>query len=305
MADQEEDVRQELRGSIGFVVGVLVSGAVIFSIFFNLCFLAVEYDLRLKRAYLVISNPQLAGPGALDQAILTLDQLLIEDVSPGGRPILCEEDLALLELYPTLKGESQRRLHDLLVRKTGVASDWPAFCLQHLPGARSPFQMPLLELSLLYYGWLIEIATIIFLSQSLRKPHVQQSLHRTVVNPRYFVPLTTLLLLVPAWNWASLVYPGDLPWGVIMLLAGASVLVAFLLHRALCPRLTPTKMNEMGFHLLIVSLFIQLLTVMGDPDVVYSVFSAQRMAPLRYLSWFILACYPVLLGQKWWQHRHL
>lgn len=303
MEDGAEAVRQELRGSMGFVVGVLVSGAIIFSVFFNLCFLAVEFDLRLKRAYLIVSHPELVTPAQVEQAIATMDELLSEDVRRGGRPILCEEDLALIELYPALQGETQRRLGELLARKTGRDSDWRTVYLERLPSARSPFQMPFLELSLLYYGWLIEIATIIFLSQSLRKPHVQEALYHATMNPLYFVPVGALLLFVPAWNWVSLVYPRSLSAGTAVQVGLGSIWLAWLLYRAATVQLTPGKMNEMGFHLLIVSLFIQLLTVMGDPDVVYTVLSADRMVPLRYGTWFILACYPALLLQKWYHHK--
>ena len=73
---------------------------------------------------------------------------------------------------------------------------------------------------------------------------------------------------------------------------------ALVWFRTLRRELTPAKMNEMGFHLLISSLFVQLLTVMGDPDVVYGVFAAERMVGVRYATWFILLCVPGLLVEK-------
>lgn len=301
MLDAPEDVRQELRGSLNFVVAVLVSGALIFSVFFNLCYLAVQYDLRLQSAYLVLAHPAYATSEQIAQAIATLDELLAEDARDGGRPILCEQDLSLIELLPSLPPPQAEQAATLLARKTGRDADWLAFYLEHLPRSRSPYQMPFLELSLLYYGWLIEIATIICLSQSLRKPHVQEALHRAAMNPRYFLPLTSLMLFVPFWTGAGLLYPQELGVGMFVGMGLASTWIAGLLFKVAKTRLIPSRMNELGFHVLIASLFIQLLTVMGDPDVVYSVFSADRMRQLRYGTWFILACYPLLLLEVWWR----
>lgn len=298
MQQGRDDVGKELRGSTGFVMGVLVSGAMIFAVLFNLCYLAVEYDVRLQRAYLALAHAERLEPAQISQAIRTLDELLPEDVRGGGRPVLCESDIALIDLYPKLSGADRQLLGELLSRKTGSDSDWEMIYLEKLPTARSPFQMPFLELSMLYYGWVIEIATLIFLSQSLQKPHVQEFLYRAVLKPWYFLPLSTPLLFVPIWTWANLIYPRAVGWWACAGLVLLSLAMAVLWYRTLRRRLTPAKMNEMGFHLLISSLFVQLLTVMGDPDVVYSVFAAERMTPVRYGTWFILLCIPGLLLEK-------
>lgn len=298
MREGREDVRQELRGSTGFVMGVLVSGAMIFAILFNLCFLAVEYDVRLQRAYLWLSHAERLTPAQVTEAIRTLDELLPEDVRTGGRPVLCESDIALIDLYPKLQGPDQQLLGELLSRKTGRVQGWEMVYLEQLPTARSPFQMPFLELSMLYYGWVIEIATLIFLSQSLQKPHVQEALYRAALKPWYFLPLCTPLLFVPVWTWANLIFPRALGWWACTGLVVASLGGAGIWFRTIRRELTPAKMNEMGFHLLISSLFIQLLTVMGDADVVYTVFAAERMRLVRFGTWFILLCIPGLLLEK-------
>ena len=298
-----EGIKEELRGSVEFVVGVLVFGAAIFSVLLNLCFLAVENDLALKRAYLIISNTEHMTAGEIHQAIEIIDQHLVEDVRQGGRPVLCEEDLDLIELYTKLPEEQQTILATLLARKTGVTSHWKQLYFTHLPSSRSPFRMPFLQLNLLYYGWMIEIATIIFLSQSLRKSHVQESLYHTIRKAKYFLPVVSLLLFVPAWHWATLLYPRTAGTGIFLLVGLACLLGAFVLFKVAQVRLSPNKMNELGFHLLISSLFVQLLTVMGDPDVVYGVFTAPRMQSLRYISWFIILCYPGLLFEKWYRAR--
>jgi hypothetical protein len=300
MVEETEDVKAELRGSVEFVIGVLVFGACLFSVLVNLCFLAVNNDIALKRAYLLVANAESVSPSELRNAIVTIDELLLEDARLGGRPVLCEDDAALIDLYPKLKGEDKARLAELLARKTGVTANWKFQYLEYLPTALSPFRMPFLELILLYYGWVIEIATIIFLSQSLRKPHVQEVLYDAVRKPRYFLPAVSLMLYVPAWHWATLVYPRS---AGMLLAAGimtCCLLAAWLLLRVALVTLNPAKMNELGFHLLISSLFIQLLTVMGDPDVVYVVFSAPRMHLLKYGTWFIILCYPGLLFEKWY-----
>lgn len=298
-----DSIKEELKGSVEFVVAVLVFGAAIFSVLLNLCFLAVENDLALKRAYLILSHSEHMSPGEVYGAIEVLGEHLVEDVRQGGRPVLCEEDLALIELYPKLPQEQQAFLAELLARKTGVDSHWKELYFTQLPRSRSPFRMPFLELNLLYYGWMIEIATIIFLSQSLRKPHVQESLYHTIRKPQYFLPVVSLLLFVPAWHWATLLYPRQTGTGIFLLVSLACLLGAFVLFKVAQVRLTANKMNELGFHLLISSLFVQLLTVMGDPDVVYSVFTAPRMQSLRYVSWFIILCYPGLLFEKWYRAR--
>lgn len=298
MGEGPEDVRQELRGSMGFVIGVLVSGAVIFAVLFNLCYLAVEYDVRLQRAYLLLSHAEHLSPEKVSEALQTLDELLPEDVRHGGRPVLCEGDGELIALYPKLPEADRGLAAELLARKMGQDGDWETVYVEQLPTARSPFQMPFLELSMLYYGWIIEIATLIFLSQSLQKPHVQEALYRAILKPGYFLPLCTPLLFVPVWTWANLLYPRSVGWwacaGIVML----SLCGALVWFRTLRRELTPAKMNEMGFHLLISSLFVQLLTVMGDPDVVYGVFAAERMVGVRYATWFILLCVPGLLVEK-------
>lgn len=301
--DSKESIRAELQGSVEFVVGVLVFGASVFAFLMNLCFLAVGNDIELKKAYLVISQADSQSKQEVESAIAVIDKLLFEDVRTGGRPVLCEEDLELIELYPKLEGPSKQKLREVLARKTGLELGWKDCYLQNLPGARSPFRMPFLELSLMYYGWVIEIGTIIFLSQSLRKPHVQLSLYNTIRKPGYFIPGVTLLLFVPVWHWLTLLYAKEVGMGVAAVAALLCLVCAWLLFQVAKTTLTPNKMNEMGFHLLISSLFIQLLTVMGDPDVVYTVFSAPRMAPLRYLSWFIILCYPGLLMEKWLKAR--
>ena len=301
MPDGPQEVKDELRDSMAFVVNVLVFGAAIFAVLFNLCYLAVQNDLRLQRAYLVIAHSKGRSAGEVESAIRALDQMLAEDARDGGRPILCEQDYDLIQLYPSLKGAPKEMLAELLARKTGRDSGWEELYIEHLPTSRSPFQMPFLELNLLYYGWLIEIATIIFLSQSLRKPHVQESLYRATMNPLYFLPVVTLLLFVPAWNWVSLLYPRNAGQGAAVLVAFCCLLGAWLGFKVARVQLSSAKMNEMGFHLLISSLFVQLLTVMGDLDVAYTVFSAQRMDTLRYVTWFIMLCYPGLLLQKWYQ----
>lgn len=293
-----ESIKKELEGSVDFVVGMLVFGAFVFAVLFNLCFLAVENDLIIKRAYLVLANPELVKRGDLDEAVENLNQLLLEDVRDGGRPVLCDEDEALLTVEKHLSPRGKEELKLLLERKVGKSENWKAIYLNKLPGARSPFRMPFLELSLLYYSWIIEVATIIFLSQSLRKAHVQMAMYNAVLKRKYFLPLVSSLLVVPGWHLATLLYPrsaGFLMGAGIFLLC---VLLAYFMHKATRVTLTPGKLNEVGFHLLISSLFIQLLTAMGDPDVVYSVFSAHKMVPLRYLTWFIIVCYPLMLLEK-------
>jgi len=296
-------VKEELRSSLEFVMGVLVFGAAIFSVLFNLIYLAVDNDLRMKEAYLVIANPGEFSNQELDQAVQLLDSSLLEDVRQGGRPVLCDEDEALIDLYQNLEGERKAEVGQLLARKTGVDGGWKAFFIQRLPTSRTPFRMPFLELNLMYYGWVIEIATIIFLSQSLRKPHVQAMLFRQVLKPYFFLPVTSLLLYVPAWHWATLMYPRSAGWLASLLACLGCVLMALLMYKVARLRLTESKMNELGFHLLISSIFVQLLTAMGDPDVVYQVFSAPRMENLRYISWFIILCYPGLLMEKWYTGR--
>ena len=284
-----------------FVVGVLVFGAVVFAVLFNLCFLAVQNDVAVKRAYLVVSHPELSTPAQLEQALTQLTELLLDDVRDGGRPVLCEEDEALFALAPHLKKSGQEQLKKLLELKTGKKEGWAKLYLEKLPSARSPFRMPFLELSLLYYSWVIEVATIIFLSQSLRKPHVQESIYEALIKRRYFLPFVSLLLVVPGWHLATLLYPrlAGLKTGIFIVVL--SLGLAAVMHKVVKIMMTPQKMNELGFHLLISSLFIQLLTVMGDPDVVYSVFGAYKMVPLRYLSWFIIACYPLMLAEKYYK----
>jgi len=294
----EESVKAELQGSLDFVVGMLVFGAFVFAVLFNLCVLAVANDILIKQAYLVLSHPESVTVGEMNTALETLDQLLLEDVRDGGRPVLCEEDEALLSLAPRLDERGRIRLTQLMERKTGEKEGWKALYLRELPSARSPFRMPFLELSLLYYSWIIEVATIIFLSQSLRKPHVQMALYRAVKLKRYFIPAVTALLVVPSWHFATLVAPRTAGAAVGLGILLACLVAAFLMHKSARLTLTPSKMNEVGFHLLISSLFIQLLTAMGDPDVVYTVFSAHKMRPLKYLSWFILICYPFMLLEK-------
>lgn len=301
-SEQTESIRQELQGSLDFVTGMLVFGAFVFSVLFNLCFLAVQNDLAIKRAYLVVSHPQLATKAQLETALSELNQLLLDDARDGGRPILCEEDEALLSLGPHLNTSGKELLTTLLERKTGESEDWQAIYLEKLPGARSPFRMPFLELSLLYYSWIIEVATIIFLSQSLRKPHVQEALYQASLKRRYFIPAVTALLVVPGWHLATLLYPRSAGVAAAIAIVLLCLLLAFFMHKATKVTLTPGKLNEVGFHLLISSLFIQLLTAMGDPDVVYGVFSAYKMIPLRYLTWFIIACYPLMLLEKCYKY---
>jgi hypothetical protein len=298
---ESKAVKEELKGSLEFVMGVLVFGAAIFSVLFNLIYLAVENDLKLKEAYLVLEHADRVAPNQIDQALRTLDNLLREDVRTSGRPVLCEEDEALIDLYPKLDGKQKELAAELLARKTGQESQWKEFFIRKLPTSRTPFRMPFLELNLMYYGWVIEIATIVFLSQSLRKPHVQTVLFRQVLKPYLFLPVTSLLLYVPAWHWATLVYPRTAGWPASALAAVGCFLLAALMYKVALVQLTESKMNELGFHLLISSIFVQLLTAMGDPDVVYQVFSAARMEPLRYASWFIILCYPGLLIEKWYK----
>ena len=102
ISESKESVKQELEGSVDFVVGVLVFGAVVFAVLFNLCFLAVENDVAVKRAYLVVSHPELSTPAQLEEALTQLTELLLDDVRDGGRPVLCEEDEALFSLSPHL-----------------------------------------------------------------------------------------------------------------------------------------------------------------------------------------------------------
>jgi hypothetical protein len=297
-------VKEELKGSLEFVMGVLVFGAAIFSVLFNLIYLAVENDLQLKEAYLVIGHAEQFSSSEIGQALQTLDSLLQEDVTKDGRPVLCEEDEALIELYPKLEAPEKELAAKLLLRKTGQEAGWKDIFIRKLPTSRSPFRMPFLELNLMYYGWVIEIGTIVFLSQSLRKPHVQTELFRQVLKPYVFLPVTGLLLYVPAWHWATLVYPRTAGWPASVLAGLGCFLLAALMYKVALVQLTESKMNELGFHLLISSIFIQLLTAMGDPDVVYQVFSEARMEPLRYVSWFIILCYPGLLLEKWYRGVH-
>jgi hypothetical protein len=301
---ESKAVKEELRGSLEFVMGVLVFGAAIFSVLFNLIYLAVENDLRLKEAYLVLAHHKEFSTEDVGQALHTLDNLLREDVRESGRPVLCEEDEALIELYNNLHGEQKELAGELLARKTGVDSGWKSLYLEKLPTSRAPYRMPFLELNLMYYGWVIEIATIIFLSQSLRKPHVQAVLFQQVLKPYIFLPLATLLLYIPAWHWATLVYPRTAGWPASFISGFGCLLFALLMYKVARVQLTESKMNELGFHLLISSIFVQLLTAMGDPDVVYQVFSAPRMEMLRYISWFIILCYPGLLLEKWYRGVH-
>lgn len=294
-------VRAELKGSLEFVMAVMVFGAAIFSILFNLIYLAVENDIRLQEAYLVLEHPDLVTAEEIDHSLKTLDELVRGDVRLKGRPILCEEDKALIDLYPRLEGSQKEFAAELLARKTGLDSNWDAFFVRKLPTSRTPFRMPFLELNLMYYGWVIEIATIVFLSQSLRKPHVQASLFKQILKPYLFLPVTSLLLYVPAWHWATLVYPRSAGWPASVLAAIGCLLLACLMYKVARVQLTETKMNELGFHLLISSIFVQLLTAMGDPDVVYQVFGASRMETVRYVTWFIILCYPGLLFEKWYR----
>lgn len=296
-----EDVKAELKGSMEFVTSVLVFGACVFSVLVNLCFLAVANDLALKRAYLKISNPEAVSRSELEEALKTIDALLYEDTREGGRPVLCEDDLALIELQAKTEGSTKALIEELLARKTGVDKNWKDVYLEHLPASRSPFRMPFLELILLYYGWVIEIATIIFLSQSLRKPHVQDALYDAVRRPVYFLPTVCLMLYVPAWHWATLSYPKSAGIPLALAITLGCLSMAWLLLKVARVTLDPNRMNEFGFHLLISSLFVQLLTVMGDPDVVYVVFTAPDMRYLKYATWFIILCYPGLLLEKWYR----
>ena len=301
ITDGPEDVKAELRGSFDFVVGVLTFGAATFAVLFNLVFLAVQNDVRLQRAYLVVGHPQQATPVQVEQALQTLGGLLREDARQGGRPILCEQDADLIALYPVVQGTTRATLEELMARKTGRTSGWHELYLEKLPTARSPFSMPFLELNLLYYGWVIEVGTIIFLSQSLRKPHVQVALHRATRNPAYFLPLVCLALFIPAWHAVTLVSPRGSSPHTAALVAIGSLMLAALCFQVARVQLTAAKMNELGFHLLISSLFVQLLTAMGDSDVVYTLFSAPYMQQVRYVTWFILLCYPCLLLERWYR----
>lgn len=298
---REESVKAELQGSVDFVIGMLVFGASVFSVLINLCFLAVENDLNLKRAYLVVAHADEMQATKVTWALEEIDRLLTEDARDGGRPILCEEDADLIALYDKLEGAQKAKLGELLARKTGTTNHWKELYLEALPSSRSPYRMPSLELSLMYYGWVIEVGTIIFLSQSLRKKHVQDYLYTTIRKPQVFLPTVTLLLFVPAWHWAILLYPRSSDFWIVLTAGTLCAAMAGLLYKVGKLIITPARMNEVGFHLLISSLFIQLLTAMGDPDVVYTVFSAPRMYPLRYLSWFIILCYPGLMLEKWYK----
>ncbi|MBI3927196.1 MAG: hypothetical protein HY319_16790 [Armatimonadetes bacterium] len=285
---------------MSFLTGVLVFGAAVFCFLVNLCYLAVEKDVRILRAYLVLKHSQEFSPPRIQDAIGTLGALLEVDARKGGRPILLEDDYALIRLQPELPEPARTQLAELLARKTGQSTGWKSVYFEGLPVARSPLYMPELELSLLYYAWVIEIATLIFLSQSLRRPHVQEYLHGLMCRPVWFLPVTTVVLAIPLWRWAAFAFSRP-DAGLAALTAMVALGLSGVLFLGVRSRLTPQRMNDLGFYILISSLFVQLLTMMGDPDLVYPLFSSPEMQGVRYVTWFILLCLPLNVLEKWYR----
>lgn len=304
-ADQDSlpAIRAQLKGSLDFLVGMLVFGATVFALLLNLCYLAVERDVEILRAYLVITHAQDVQPEQIGQAIDVLSRNLRSDVRWGGRPVLCEDDYALIQLQPTLPEPHRKAAAELLARKTGEDSGWKGLFLRDLPLARSPLFMPDLELSLLYYTWVIEIAMLVFLSQSLRKSHVRRFLYDWFRRPGCFLPLVTLLVMVPLWRGVCLVHEREVGWAVGLVTLAGAVLLAALLFVPARARMTEETMNELGFYILISSLFVQLLAMMGDPDLVYPLFASPEIQAVRYVTWFILVCLPLSILEKWYRGR--
>ena len=272
---------QELKGSFEFLKDVVVFGAVIFCVLLQLLFTAVDHDLAKKRAYEVVSRADVYSAEEREQALRVLDD-------PG----LCPEDAVLFELQSP---EARR----ILARKLGGQVTEKEL-LRRLPTAASPWRVNQLALFLHLYSWIVELTVLLALSQTLQRPQVRQWVFERLRQARWFLPVTATLLGGPLLRWADLFRgPGQPAWPGQLLAAAVAVAAAVVLLWRVRSRLRPEQVTDLGVYILMMSLFVKLAAILASPDTVYGFFSTPQMSGVRLASWFILACGPLLLVEKW------
>ena len=278
---------QELRGSLDFLKDVVVFGAVIFCVLLQLIFTAVDRDLATRRAYEVISHGQFHTSGEVLEAVRELND-----------PRLFAEDAALFTLQGSPEVEQARR--QALERK-GLTTEKDLY--RRLPAEPTAWRVSQLALFLELYSWVVEITVLLALSQTLQRPHVRLFLYEKLRQARWFLPVTTLLLGGPLLRWASLLSrPDQAAWPGQLMAGSLAILSALLLFWRLRSRLLPGQVTDLGIYILILSLFVKLAGILATPDTAYGFFASGPMQAVRPLSWFVLACGPLVLLEKWVRH---
>lgn len=282
----------ELRSSLAFFKDSVVVGAVLFAYLLNLCFLAAQRDLSLERAYTRLAHSELYHRPELETALERIrqtgtslhpaDVTLIEQVRQGPLKLEC---VTLLQTKLALQSQDSRVLEKAL--------------LERLPAAESPLALRRLERFLLLYAWVVELAVLACLSQTLRNRQVQCQLHALLLKPYTFIPVATLFLLILLERYLELIdYRGLWTHALASL---AALGCAYLLYRRSSLKLRPEQLPELGIYLLIASLFVQLAGILAGSDWALSLFCQPHM---RYVHWgcrLIMLCFPLMVLEKAWE----
>jgi hypothetical protein len=289
--------QEELKSVIEFLKDLIVFAAAIFAFFFNLYYLAVEKDFALKEAYLTIQHRNVMSEAEVLKALTTISQ---ESVKGNlNRFTLCGDDFELILFEREAKGETLNKIRELLHNKLKVDSDWEKVFVRNLSRAGSPFYMPSLEQFILYYSWIIQILLLIFLSQTVQKPHVQASLFKCIRKAYWSVPILFVTLGGPFLKLIRLSYGRHYNgWFLLFVTSvmalGCSLLLFFLIRRTLSQK----RMTDVGCYLLISSFFLSFLAILGGQEMVYTTFGTSYVIYLRYVSWFILICIPIIICER-------
>lgn len=285
----------QLKDTMEFIKDLLIFGAFIFSVLFNMFYLAVERDYQLKDAYLVVQHWELVTQAEVLQAL----QVIKENIRvTGERLLLCEEDFDLIKLERESSGQIQTAVRQVLRKKFSADKDWDKIFVKKLSRAGIPYYVPNIEKSILYYAWIIEILALIFLSQTIRKKHVRIYLFQCVRKFSYFIPVTFLLLLIPFLKVTLLSYPNIEYWIISLSTAAGTLLFTILLFILVRKSIREKHMTDLGLYILISSLFVQFLGITGDFDTVYATFGNSLVPYVRYATWFILLVIPIVILDK-------
>ncbi len=267
-------------------------GAVLFAYLLHLCFLAAERDLKLERAYTRLAHAQLYNLPELEIALGEVAET---------KNTLHAGDAALLERIRQgpLKVEALRLMRSKLKTDLIEPDQLERLYLEKLPAAESPLLLRRLERFLLLYAWVVELAVLACLSQTLRNRSVQCQLHELVLRPYTFVPAATGLLLILLERYLELLeYRGLWTHALTVLIALGA---AFVLYRRARLKLRPEQLPELGIYLLIASLFVQLVGILAGSDWALALFCQPHM---HYVHWgckLILLCFPLMLLEKAWE----
>ena len=280
----------EVHNSLEFLKDLMIFGAFIFASIFILSYSVIQKDFSIKDAYHIIKQSEVFEKVDILKALKILEKYNIKG-KKNRRLYICEEDYDLILFQEKATGDIKKKLDILLKKKFAADDDYKKIFAKKISRAGIPFFMPHLEQYVLYYSWIIEIIALIFLSQTIQKKHIQKFVIQKAMSSKSFTAIIFIAVHIPAWIAVKLLISSKFNNFLLhLILITISSFITWLLKPKIKDFLINKGVTEFGLYIFISALFMQFIGIMGDLDMVYTVYSSERSEYIFYVCCFIVVC---------------